>query len=264
MKTILKWHYICLLLSLAVVVSCKADSFYEVTSSVPAAGEQRIPKIIHHIWQAWNNGNPPPARYLEIAQELQQNHPNWEYKFWDIDKSKEFLKNNYPWFLPTYEGYDVNTKRVDSMRYFLLHHFGGLYLDMSFQNLKNLEPLLSSTDIVVAEQGIHDINNAFMASIPGHPFWLQIFSTLELKKAHHVLEATGPKMLTASVDSYVKQNGQKDLRVLDLKFIYPFDGTAAKEQYGPRECLKYPSTCKDIFPEAFMIKYWGASWMIEY
>lgn len=37
---------------------------------------------------------------------------------------------NYPWFLNTYDGYRFPVQRVDSLRYFLMLHFGGIYLDL--------------------------------------------------------------------------------------------------------------------------------------
>ena len=64
----------------------------------------------------------------------------------------EFLEEYYPWFLPTYNGYDHGMKRSDALRYFLMYHFGGMYIDMGFNNFKNLEPLLLGQSIVVTEQ----------------------------------------------------------------------------------------------------------------
>ena len=36
----------------------------------------------------------------------------------------------YPWFLETYDGYPYPIQRADSIRYFVLHHFGGIYIDL--------------------------------------------------------------------------------------------------------------------------------------
>ncbi len=49
---------------------------------------------------------------------------------WNSTSSRAFLESEYPWFLPTYDGYDFPIQRVDTMKYFLLRHYGGVYLDM--------------------------------------------------------------------------------------------------------------------------------------
>jgi inositol phosphorylceramide mannosyltransferase catalytic subunit len=36
----------------------------------------------------------------------------------------------YPWFLETYDSYLYAIQRADSLRYFLLAHYGGIYLDL--------------------------------------------------------------------------------------------------------------------------------------
>lgn len=39
-------------------------------------------------------------------------------------------QKHYPWFLPTYVAYPYSIQRVDVLRYFLLHHYGGIYIDL--------------------------------------------------------------------------------------------------------------------------------------
>jgi mannosyltransferase OCH1-like enzyme len=36
----------------------------------------------------------------------------------------------YPWFLDTYDGYPYPVQRTDAIRYFLIRHFGGVYIDL--------------------------------------------------------------------------------------------------------------------------------------
>lgn len=46
--------------------------------------------------------------------------------------SREVLANivRYPWFLETFDGYPYPIQRADAIRYFVLHHFGGIYIDL--------------------------------------------------------------------------------------------------------------------------------------
>ena len=36
----------------------------------------------------------------------------------------------YEWFLETWDAYPYNIERADAIRYFVLHHYGGIYLDL--------------------------------------------------------------------------------------------------------------------------------------
>lgn len=57
-------------------------------------------------------------------------HKDFEYKLWTDESSLAFIKEHYPWFLPTYLGYQFNIQRADAIRYFVLHKYGGVYLDL--------------------------------------------------------------------------------------------------------------------------------------
>ena len=68
------------------------------------------------------------------------------------------------------------------------HKFGGMYLDLDFVALKPFDELLGAKSVVLAEMSNdtafeHNIPNAWMASTPGHPFWL--FCLQEITKAAH-------------------------------------------------------------------------------
>ncbi len=52
-----------------------------------------------------------------------------------------------------------------------------MYADLDFEALKNVEELLLGHKVYLAAMGTdedyeHHVPNAWMASIPGHPFWL--------------------------------------------------------------------------------------------
>lgn len=47
-----------------------------------------------------------------------------------MESSRTFIEDEFSWFLPTYDGYKFPIQRIDVLRYFLLRHYGGIYLDM--------------------------------------------------------------------------------------------------------------------------------------
>ncbi len=49
---------------------------------------------------------------------------------WTDKKAREFIADEYPWFLETFDSYPYPIQRADTIRYFVLHHFGGIYIDL--------------------------------------------------------------------------------------------------------------------------------------
>lgn len=63
-------------------------------------------------------------------------------QLWTEQSSRELIAEYFPWFLSTYEGYAHPVQRVDTVRYFALQHFGGIYLDLDNVNIPLLPLLL--------------------------------------------------------------------------------------------------------------------------
>ena len=42
----------------------------------------------------------------------------------------------YPWFLETWDNYPFNIERADAIRYFVLAHYGGVYIDLDDVSVK--------------------------------------------------------------------------------------------------------------------------------
>jgi hypothetical protein len=51
-------------------------------------------------------------------------------QLWTDEKSREFIATEYPWFIDTFDNYPHPIQRADAIRYFVLAHFGGVYLDL--------------------------------------------------------------------------------------------------------------------------------------
>ena len=63
---------------------------------------------------------------------------------WTDDKSREFIATEYPWFLATFDNYSQPIQRADAIRYFVLAHFGGVYIDLDDVRLHSLRPKFPS------------------------------------------------------------------------------------------------------------------------
>ena len=68
-------------------------------------------------------GSNAPA-YCEYHHQDQ----GFTINMWDAEAARRLIEDNYSWFLPTYEGYPYPIQRVDAFKYFVLWHYGGVYL----------------------------------------------------------------------------------------------------------------------------------------
>ncbi|KAI0388193.1 hypothetical protein F5Y17DRAFT_463991 [Xylariaceae sp. FL0594] len=89
-----------------------------------AAAVSVIPKILHQVFHIWSDPTSTTTILTEVWQRAQRSYldlnPEWEYKLWTAKWSRDFIEEEYPWFLPTYDGYKLPIQRVDVIRYFAL------------------------------------------------------------------------------------------------------------------------------------------------
>ncbi len=176
--------------------------------------DNSIPRVIHQTWKT----DRIPSQWEPLRDTWRRLNPQWEYRLWTDEDNVRLIAEHYPWFLQIFEGYDRAIKRPDSVRYFIMHHHGGVYVDLDFEALRPIDGLLAGEDLVLGwepsehverEAGVRSrgltsiVGNAFLASRPAHPFWEAVFEALV---SHHnmpsVLDATGPFLLTHVYHDY--------------------------------------------------------------
>ncbi len=67
-----------------------------------------------------------------------------------------------------------------------MHHYGGVYVDLDFESIRPMDSYLEGKKLILGRMGNntfidHSLPNAFMASIPGHPFWIKVLDHIKLK-----------------------------------------------------------------------------------
>ncbi len=232
------------------------------------AAEMLIPKILHQTWDSAelgpNQSNIPP-HLAEFRQTWQIHHPDWEFRLWSDVDNREFIRKNYNWFLPIYDGYPEMIMRVDAVRYFILYHYGGVYADLDMECLRPLEPLLAGKAVVfglehsdhlqqadIKQRALRRIvGNAIMASTPGHPFWEHVFKQLV---GHHrapgPLDATGPFLLSRAYESYADQPA---ISLESAALLYPISNKKLWPDLPPE-------TRERVRQTAYTIHHWEGSW----
>lgn len=227
----------------------------------------KTPKIIHQTWKT----EKIPTNFLPFVNSWKIKNPDWRYLLWTDRDCKKFMKTNYPDFLKLYNAYNEQIKRIDAFRYFLLYHYGGLYVDIDFECLKPFDALVNmeSTCILGLEPELHAerlynkerlICNAIMASTRKHRFWKHVFSMLiKCKNEKDVLDATGPMMLKNAFDTYP----YKDVTLFPGNIFYPLVDMARKELALTEAEQKYYAdmlTSHSFPEESYAVHHWAGTW----
>ncbi|KAI5949445.1 CSH1 [Candida theae] len=164
---------------------------------------QLIPKIIH---QTYKNENIP-----EIWKPGQQAcidlHEDYQYILWTDEMAREFISEEFPWFLETWDKYPYNIQRADAIRYFALYHYGGIYIDLDDGCERRLDPLLT-VPAFVRKTIPTGISNDVMGSVPNHPFFLKAMESLKNYQRNWlvpyitIMISTGPLFLSVIWKQY--------------------------------------------------------------
>ena len=85
----------------------------------------------------------------------------------------------------------------DALRPFLLHAFGGLYLDVDVECFEAVDESLDGFDVVLQleDGGNKSLNNAVMAGMPGHPLWAKMQVLMHERCARRPLALFGELLL---------------------------------------------------------------------
>lgn len=166
---------------------------------------QLIPKIIHQTYKT----NDIPKHWIEGSQKCQTLNPDYQYILWTDEMARDFISENYPWFLKTFDNYQYPIERADVIRYFILSHYGGIYIDLDDGCARSLDPLLT-VPAFVRKTLPTGISNDVMGSVPNHPFFTKAISMLKRYQRNWlvpyitIMFSTGPLYLSVVWKQYIR------------------------------------------------------------
>lgn len=152
--------------------------------------------------------------------------------------------------------YPCGIMRSDAFRYLILKQLGGLYVDLDFVNLSNLEWIAEIGQFACAEQGDGQLCNALMwAPNPGDPFFDGIEESLLSRAGEkNPVSATGPRFLTA-------HSAGRSFHRIPREWIYPvaWDDAAEISRVRPLG----PEGLRRRYPQARAMHIWSKSWFAQ-
>ena len=184
----------------------------------------RLIKRIHQIWDKENF----PKDFEKHQLSIKNNHLDWEYNLWDLNKCRNLIKEEYNYFLKTFDNYKFDIERIDAARFFILDNKGGVYADLDIFFYKNIENLLidkkavffKSFDGRYISNGImYNNNSLFLKKIVKHLRYIQkLFYDKNETEVMNVLNANGQRFLY----NYYQTN-KYDSILLDSKYFEFYD-----------------------------------------
>lgn len=197
--------FLVLIITIIICVMCASmyENFYDFKNVPENYNKDEegkgIPKIIHHIcpndFKRWD------PKWFVCYESWLRLYPKEEYTHmhWDDKELYDFIETNFPWFLDVYKNYDVNIKRYDISRLFLLYHYGGIYADMDYIVYKNFFDELPQDKVSIPESPYkwnEHIQNSLMMGPPKAKFWLLCIDECYNRVNFNVFSSTGPQLLT--------------------------------------------------------------------
>jgi len=198
-------------------------------------------RIIHQVWM----GTIPNKREAKKAYQKLKiyrdswkiQNPTWFHIEWDKPMCLALVKSFYPEHMEMFKTYPYEIQRCDSIRYMILHRFGGVYADMDYYCNRPLDEALKAfpNDIYLVQTPntnilgeIDHISNSLMYSVAGNPFWKQVLLELEKKQARSyynfstyftIMYTTGPGILNRI---YSKYKYKYKVKSLPHKLFHPY------------------------------------------
>jgi inositol phosphorylceramide mannosyltransferase catalytic subunit len=168
-----------------------------------------IPRIFHQIWVGPDRLPDEYARYQETWLAL---HPGWELRYWTDENLPERLQRP-----EAYERLRSPVERADILRLEVVFRFGGVHVDVDFECLRPLEPLIGDAEFFIGRAKPGRVNGALFGAVAGHPLLAQALEEIRPREAYgYDKEATGPRFLDAIVTSH-----EDEVHFLDSEILYP-------------------------------------------
>lgn len=145
-----------------------------------------LPARVHQLWL---EPSSMPEAWAEATQQWAQwcAAHEWTYTLWTSASTEAFLREHFRWLLPVYRRSNP-TQQSYVARYALLHHFGGMYVDVDWQLRQANEGRVAVWDslvrswreqfqLVLATSGDDasaTLSTTWVLSAPQHPLWRHV------------------------------------------------------------------------------------------
>jgi mannosyltransferase OCH1-like enzyme len=214
---------------------------------VPADSPRAIPLLFHQTWRDKNI-----AEHSDFAEKSRAAvlalHPSCEYRFWTDRDIGQFMKRDvrpaFPDLYDTYERLPKKIMKVDFVRYCWMYLIGGIYCDLDIIHLHAIDSLIDPGGAVFIGRAWTtggqtlpiSVHQAWLASSPGHPIWLEIMRFIRHRLDAGVtetLDLTGPNGVSTAIVTLKLDQTYPDFKVHPHKlwFQAPYTKTPFEDAW---------------------------------
>ena len=193
-----------------------------------------IPKLFHFIWIG---PHPLPVESVGFIEGWKRMHPLWLFKIWtDSDVPK--LRNQ-----SEYDRAASWAGKTDILKYEILEREGGVTVDVDFECLKCIDPLLTGVRAFSAYEAPGRAAIGIMGSVPHHPLFVELVAALpdSARQPVNLPEKTGPAFFSKHAI------GRSDCTIFPSHLFYPYSWQEMHRRH-------------ELFPEALAVHHWHGSW----
>ena len=224
------------------VIEKYKKNYEKLSQETPDLSSYRIPKVIHVIWIGPKNF---PMASIDCVRSWIALHPTWKVKFWTDRvrpcpcRSMEMVlvkESDFAELADSYRASGNWAEKADYLRYCILKHEGGVYVDHDARCLKSFDRFHREFDFYAAlanpDVGSVSVPNGLLGVRPNHPILQRTIDVIKEKR--QAMEELYPE----------KEN--ENWKVLELS--YGSFSEAIEEQIGT-------TGLRDVvFPTAY---FWG-------
>lgn len=209
---------------------------------------ESIPGIQDYCHQIWMQGESGiPARFLPYCKLWKDLHAGTKYILWTEDSIFQLIKEKYDYLIEIWNNLSKMVLKIDIAKFCILYTYGGWYCDVDMEPLKDIRALLKGYELVFSKSYFeiaklvggpgkipffakHMINNALMASVPGHPFWQLCINQLgystslprnQFTYASWILNVSGPELISRMFDHYTEKHPDHKIKVYSHHYFEP-------------------------------------------
>ena len=204
-----------------------------------------IPKIIHQIWlQGEFNLTDENKNKIEQTKKL---NSDWNYILWDEIKILELIKNDKE-LVNKYYKFIFLHQKVDFSKFIILNKYGGIYLDMDCEVIKNFDSLInkySDYDMIISQ--INDkisivsnyltchsfktcVNNGIIVSKKSTDICDYLIKNFQTECGYFetkllcIQNTTGPPIFNKLINNYIKYINKSKILILPYNYLEPCIG----------------------------------------
>ncbi|KAH7246771.1 nucleotide-diphospho-sugar transferase [Fusarium tricinctum] len=218
--------------------------------------KQTIPRILHQT----SANETVPYAWTDLVQSCKSAYSDFEYKHWTDERARDFISAEYHWFLETWDTFPFNIQRADAIRYFVLYHYGGIYLDMDTLcnetiPLYQIESNGAAYHAVFKSTTPTGVSNDMIIASAHHPAITKALSCILLyygvtrlwaRLLPHVavMVSAGPLFLTMALKNYLLEQPslpEKTIQVINATELEPYlaDFDGASWHHGDTRALMW-------------------------